>query len=91
MHSFLIAGASSTTSENLFYGSWNRLLNTLFPVDTMFEVVPQFPAVTAREAADFVLLFLVYVRATPVFVVEVRPAAEFPLASKREEADSQLR
>ena len=91
MRSFFIAGASSTTSEPLFYGSWNRLLNTLFPVDTMFEVVPQFPAVTAHEAVDFVLLLLVYVRVTPVFVVEVRPPADFPLASKREEADNQLR
>ncbi|RPD81880.1 hypothetical protein L226DRAFT_528111 [Lentinus tigrinus ALCF2SS1-7] len=57
MRSFSIAGAltPSATSEKPFYGSWNRLLNTVFPVDTTFEVVPQFPPTTSREAVDFVL------------------------------------
>ena len=78
MRSFFIAGASTATSEKPFYGSWNRLLNTLFPPDTIFEVVPQFPAVTAREAVDFVILL-------------VKPPADFRFISKRQEADLQLR
>ena len=67
------------------------MLNTLFPPDTMFEVVPQFPPVTAREVVDFVIVLLIYVAATPVFIVQVKPPADFRLASKRREADLQLR
>ncbi|KAJ3539693.1 hypothetical protein NM688_g6327 [Phlebia brevispora] len=89
--SFLIAGLSSATSEKSFYGSWNRLLNTLFPPNTPFEVVPQVPPVTSREAIDFVVLFLIYVEATPVFIVVIRPPSDFRLPSKRQKADCQLR
>jgi hypothetical protein len=69
MRSFFTAGASTATSEKPFYGSWNRLLNTMFPPDTLFEVVPQFPPITAREAVDFVGLLYTYANTTPVFVV----------------------
>ncbi|TBU52058.1 hypothetical protein BD310DRAFT_791557, partial [Dichomitus squalens] len=61
-------------SEKPLCGSWNRLLNTLFPVDTMFEVAPQLPAVTACKRVNFVVL-LIHVRATPVLIVEVKPPA----------------
>ena len=71
-------------------GSWNWLLNTLFPPDTIFEVVPQFPAVTVREAVDFVILLLIYVNSTHVFVVEVKPPSDFRFILKRQEADLQL-
>ncbi|KAI0327010.1 hypothetical protein GY45DRAFT_1328132 [Cubamyces sp. BRFM 1775] len=91
MRSFFIAGSTSATSEKPFYGSWNRLLNTLFPPDTIFEVVPQFPPVTSRESIDFVVLLLIYVEATPVFVVMIKPPADFRFISKRQEADDQLR
>lgn len=91
MRSFFTAGASNATSEKPFYGSWNRLLNTLFPPDTLFEVVPQFPPVTAHEAFDFVVLLFIYVNTTPVFVVEVKPPADFRFSSKRQAADLQLR
>ncbi|KAI0300930.1 hypothetical protein BC826DRAFT_894506, partial [Russula brevipes] len=56
-------------SEKPFYGSWNHLLDTVFPVDTMFEVVPQFPPVTVCEAVDFVVLYI-YINTT-LFVIEV--------------------
>jgi hypothetical protein len=59
-------------------------------LDTIFEVVPQFPAVTAREAVNFVILLLIYVNSTPVFVIEVKPATDFRFISKRQ-ADLQLR
>lgn len=90
MRSFFIAGASS---EKPFYGPWNRLLNTMFPPDTIFEVVPQYfpPSITSRDAADFVILLLIYVNTYPVFIVAVKPPAEFRLNSKRQEADSQMR
>ncbi|KZT22287.1 hypothetical protein NEOLEDRAFT_1071902 [Neolentinus lepideus HHB14362 ss-1] len=89
MHSFFVAAVA--TSDKPHYGSWNRLLNTVFPVDTMFEVVSQVPPVALREAVDFVVLLLIYVEATPVFVVQIRPPTDFRLFSKRQEADEQLR
>ena len=64
----------------------------MFPPDTIFEVVPQFPPVTSRQAVDFVAFLLIYVEATPVFaVVEIKPAADFRLRSKCQETDEQLR
>ena len=90
MRSFFTTGASTTTSEKPFYGFWNRLLNTLFPPDTIFEIVPQFPAVIAHEAVNFVILFLIYINSTPVFVIEVKPPSDFCFISKRQEADLQL-
>jgi hypothetical protein len=93
MRSFFVAGASSATSERPFFGSWNRLLNTVFPPDTIFEVVPQYfpPPVVSRDAVDFVFLLLIYVNTSPVFIVEIKPPAEFSRNSKRREADSQMR
>lgn len=90
MRSFFIAGASSATSRNPFYGSWNRLLNTIFPPDTIFEVFPQYfpPSISSRN----VIFLLIYVDASPVFIVEVKPPAEFGFNSKlRQEADGQMR
>ncbi|KAF9069196.1 hypothetical protein BDP27DRAFT_1421169 [Rhodocollybia butyracea] len=91
MRSFFITGSSSTISEKRYYGSWNRLLNTMFPVDTASEVVPQLPATTAHEAVDFIFLLLVYINETPVFVVEIKPLDHLRRNSKRQEADLQLR
>lgn len=93
MRSFFVASASSSTSGKPFYGSWNRLLNTMFPVDTMFEVVPQYfpPTISSRDSVDFVILLLIYVDSSPVFIVEVKPPSEFARNSKRQEADSQMR
>lgn len=93
MRSFFIAGASSSTSEKPFYGPWNRLLNTMFPVDTIFEVVPQyFPqSVGSRDVVDFVVMLIIYVNAYPVLIVEVKPPADFRFNSKRQEADTQMR
>ncbi|KAF8530607.1 hypothetical protein BU17DRAFT_35918 [Hysterangium stoloniferum] len=91
MRSFFVA--SSSTSEKPFYGSWNRLLNTMFPVDTIFEVVPQCfpPTISAHDSVDFVILLLISVDLSPVFIVEVKQPSEFTRNSKRQEADSQMR
>ena len=91
MRSFFIAGTKSTASEKSFYGPWNRLLNTMFPVDSKFEVVPESPPVTLHEVVDFLILLIIYVEGTPVFVVEVKPPADFRFPSKRQEANQQLR
>lgn len=93
MRSFFAAGASSTTFGNPFYGSWNRLLTTLFPPDTTFEVVPQYFPPTARGwgFAGFVDFLVVYIKSSPVFAVEITHPKDFLCDSKREEADLQLR
>jgi hypothetical protein len=95
IRSFFVAGAASATfgkGGKPFYGPWNRLLNTLFPPNTAFEVVPQyFPATTGRDAVDCVVLLLIYLDSSPVFIVEVKDPNDFRFASKREEADLQMR
>ncbi|KAF9039712.1 hypothetical protein BDZ89DRAFT_1060853 [Hymenopellis radicata] len=87
MRSFFIAGASGGENQQ-FNGPWNRLLNTMFPADTMFEV--GIPPVTSSEPVDSFAL-LICVQLTPVFMVEIKPPADFYLSSKRQEADEQLR
>lgn len=90
MRSFFIAGASTATSEKPFYGSWNRLLNTLFPPDTIFEVSPQYTT-NDRDSVDFVVTLLIFIESTPVFFVEVKPHSDVSIPSKRERADIQMR
>ena len=91
MRSFFIAGTKSTASEKSFYGPWNRLLNTMFPVDSKFEVHPQYPPPGLnKESVDFVAV-LIRINKIPVFMVEVKPPANFHLQSKRTDADEQLR
>ncbi|KAM6499316.1 hypothetical protein JOM56_004824, partial [Amanita muscaria] len=51
----------------------NRLLNTMFPPDTLFEVVPQYLP-PSGDAVDFVIL-LIYVNTWPVFIVEAKSPA----------------
>jgi len=93
MRSFFVAGASSAISEKPFYGSWNRLLTTLFLPDTVFEVVSQYfpPTAPGRDSVDFVFLLLIYVESSPVFIVEIKHPNHFVCDSNREEADLQLR
>ena len=66
MSSFSIAESEGGNAEAHFYGPWNRLLNTMFPVDSKFEVHPQYPPPGLnKESVDFVavliliLLFLI--------------------------------
>jgi len=54
--------------ESLFYGPFNRLLNTLFPVDGPYEIVPQFKSTGTRESIDFVIIILVEVNRHPFFL-----------------------
>ena len=83
MRSFFIAGASTATSEKPFYGPWNRVLNTVFHPDTIFEIVLQFHPVTARETVDFVVLLVVCVNSTPVFVIDHPQTSDLPRSVKK--------
>jgi len=88
MRSF-VAGASNATFGGPFYGSWNRLLTTLFPPDTTFEVVPQYfpPMVQGRDSFGFLVT---YIESSPVFIVEIKHPNDFVYHSNREEADLQV-
>jgi hypothetical protein len=91
MRSFSASGTAILNQFEPHYGSWNRLLNTVFPPDTAFEVIPCVPPATPEDAIDYFILFLIYVEATPVFMVEVRPPSTFRYPSGRRSADAQLR
>ena len=90
MRSFFAAGASNATFEKPFYGSWNRLLTTLFPPDTIFGVVPQYFPPVAQER-DSVGFLVIYIESSPVFIVEIKHPNDFVYGSNREEANLQLR
>jgi len=59
--------------------SFNRLLNTLFPVDGPYEIVPQFKSPGTQESIDFVAIFLVEVNRHPVFFQRLNPPPHFPM------------
>ena len=77
-------------SESDFHGPYNKLLNTLFPPDTDFVVVPQYMP-DSRNAADFIVMFEVYFENRPVFILELKPPNHLQFPSKRQAADLQIR
>jgi hypothetical protein len=78
--------------ENDYYAPYNKLLNSVFPVDTDFTVVPQsYPVPDSRESIDFVVEYLVEFQNKPVFVLEIKSPGNLSLLSKRQEADNQIR
>ena len=77
--------------ENAFHAPYNKLLNTLFPVDTAFTVIPNFQEINTRECAEFLMTFEIYLENRPVFVLGLKREREFSVKSKRVTADDQLR
>ena len=74
-----------------FHGSWNRLLNYIFPPGSKFEVTPKFPAVSTRETFDTSILLLVYMDNSPVLILKINPSTDTPPPSLRRVVDTQLR
>ena len=84
------AKVPNAPSESDFHGPYNKLLNTLFPVDTEFTVVPQYlPG--SRESEDFVVMFEVLLEDKPVFVLELTQPGNLRWDSTREIADLRIR
>ncbi|KAK7692125.1 hypothetical protein QCA50_003744 [Cerrena zonata] len=81
--------ASTTQSGKTIYGPWNRLLNTLFPPDTQFEVVPHYSI--SNDATDVMIFLLIYIETSPIFLVELKQPSDFRYSSKRQEADIKMR
>ncbi|KAK0460138.1 uncharacterized protein EV420DRAFT_1620021 [Desarmillaria tabescens] len=75
--------------ENEYHGAYNKLLNTLFPPDTDFTVVPQYLELNSPKGADFIFMFEILFYNKPVFVVELKQPTHLLYDSTRQAADDQ--
>src|SRR6266404_679504 len=73
-----------------FLGPYNKLLCTLFPVDTKFIVWPRLVPNTREEPAPR-FLHEVRFEDKPVFVLELRHPGAFQFLSKCHDADQDIR
>ncbi|EMD38600.1 hypothetical protein CERSUDRAFT_49068 [Gelatoporia subvermispora B] len=74
-----------------FHGPYNKLLNTLFPPDTDFTVVPQYLQPVSSRVSDFIVSFEVFLQNRPVFILELKPPTHLTFISTRHAADRQIR
>ncbi|KAF8509082.1 hypothetical protein BU17DRAFT_56381 [Hysterangium stoloniferum] len=72
--------------ETDLYGPYNKLLCTLFPLDTDFTVVPQYKCKESGKIVDFVVTH----KKKPVFIFELKSPVKLRLISTRGEADDQI-
>lgn len=80
------------SAEDDFYAPYNKLLCTLFPVDTSFTVAPRIYRTTDSGSPSNVSLeYTVFFDDKPVFVLQVKAPSRFRVISAREESDIQLR
>lgn len=79
--------------ESEFYAPYNKLLCTLFPVDTAFTVAPQsyLMSVASGGSVDFLVEYVVFYDENPVFLLQIRAPAKMQLISAREESDDHIR
>ncbi|KAG2035015.1 hypothetical protein BDR03DRAFT_1093411 [Suillus americanus] len=84
--------AKAGNDENVLHAPYNKLLNTLFPVDTDFTVIPNFQEINSTKgASDYLVTFELFLENQPVFVLELKREKDFSVRSKRTTADDQLR
>ena len=89
---FEIAQAAGNDAlENVLHAPYNKLLNTLFPVDTDFTVIPNFQEISLTKGGDYLVTFEIFLENRPVFVLELKREKDFSVKSKRTAADDQLR
>ena len=89
---FEIAQAAGNDAlENVLHAPYNKLLNTLFPVDTDFTVIPNFQEINSTRGADYFVTFEIFLENRPVFVLGLKREKDFSVRSKRTAADDQLR
>jgi hypothetical protein len=78
--------------ENDFYGPYNKLLYSIFPVDSDFTVAPQsYPIPQSRDSIDFIIEYVVLLNNMPVFILEIKEPSRIDLLSARQDADIQMR
>ena len=83
--------AGNDALENVLHAPYNKLLNTLFPVDTDFTVIPNFQEINSTKGADYLVTFEIFLENRPVFVLGLKRKKDFSVRSKRTAADDQLR
>lgn len=71
--------------------AYNKLLNTLFPVNTPYAVFPQVHRHDELSAPSSRTTFTVYYKNTPVFLLDLNPYTNLPRISAREVADNHIR
>jgi hypothetical protein len=77
--------------ESDFCGAYNKLLNTLFPPDTDFTVVPQYLKPASSKSSDYIVTFEIFLENRPVFILELKTPADLNYISSRQAADEQIR
>ena len=77
-------------SESDFHAPYIKLLQSLFPWESDFVVVPQCMP-DSRGRVDFLDMFEVYLENQPVLIVALKPPSHLEYRSKRQLADSQIR
>jgi len=83
--------AGNDALENVFHAPYNKLLNTLFPVDTDFTVIPNFQEISSTKDADYLVTFEIFLENRPVFVLGLKREKDLSVRSKRTAANDQLR
>lgn len=88
----LFLSLPANPSESDFYAPYNKLLSTLFPVDTAFTVAPQ-PHLVADSGNSITILveYVVFYEDKPVFILEITNPSKLRLLSAREDGDNQIR
>jgi len=84
-------GADIVVHENQYYGPYNKLLYTLFPPDSDFNVSPNYLRGNFDGIADFIASFEVTFREHPVLILQVKPPQHLSFNSTRKKADRQIR
>ncbi|KAK0209586.1 hypothetical protein IW262DRAFT_1281482 [Armillaria fumosa] len=76
---------------NGFHGPYNKLLNYLFSIDSLYTVVPQFLQPGCRDSLNWIVTFEIMLSNMPVFILELKSPETLRLISSRCEADDQMR
>ncbi|THH15674.1 hypothetical protein EW146_g4845 [Bondarzewia mesenterica] len=84
-------GVPPNPCENEFHGPYNKLLYTLFRVDSNFNVDPRFTEPRFWESGDGLFAYEVRLEGKPLFIVQLKAPGDIELASARQKADTQIR
>jgi len=77
--------------QNDFHGPYNKLLNTLFPADSEYTVIPPFPEPGSSQASDWIVTTDVFLVDKPILILQLKKPGDLDLVSARELTDFQIR
>jgi len=70
---------------------YNKLLNSLFPINTPYTVLPRTHWLDISSAHISGTIFIIYFKNSPVFLLDLYAYRTLPRVSTRESADTQIR